>query len=140
MFLYYWSAGLFHDKNNLSVAFIALEKNVFSCQLCNALFSRKENLNMHIKRDHGKKKFQCLLCKENFISHSNLKIHIKGVHEGKTLLKCFICEKEFLRKKVLNHHNLESCSLKSELLTLEIFCFPCFNYKCSAKHPLNIGA
>ena len=56
----------------------------FICNICDASFSEKGNINLHVESVHeGKKLFKCNDCDEVFSPKGNLKKHIDLAHEGK---------------------------------------------------------
>ena len=58
----------------------------FKCDYCDKRYTRRDNLNRHIKthRGAGKKPFRCNHCDYRGISESHLKIHVR-VHTGETI-------------------------------------------------------
>ena len=51
------------------------------CEQCDKCFTRKDNLNRHIKKIHkGRKNHECEYCGKSFSQGINLKDHIKRVH------------------------------------------------------------
>ena len=68
-----------------------IEKNhkTFRCDLCDANYSQKSNLDNYFRSVHeGKRPFKCDICNASFAQKEKLKSHILSVHEGKkTVLK-----------------------------------------------------
>ena len=56
----------------------------FRCDLCDANYSQKSNLDSHFRSVHeGKRPFKCDICNASFAQKEKLKSHILSVHEGK---------------------------------------------------------
>lgn len=69
------------------------EKQEFSCEVCNKVFSRVDNLRMHLRAHLGQKSrsrdFQCPYCEKSFYGSSLLNIHVR-THTRKLIYKQFI--------------------------------------------------
>ena len=52
----------------------------------------------------GKKPFKCNICDASFTRKGSLNIHMGSVHEGKKLFKCSICDTGFVEKSKLNDY------------------------------------
>ena len=82
----------------------------FECETCNASFSKKSKLNMHVTLAHKGKTFECKLCEKSFSRKAYLKKHVESVHEekkrplGKKTYKCELCGKSFSQKGDLKRH------------------------------------
>jgi uncharacterized Zn-finger protein len=84
-------------KNNKSITKKELitdgKKPRMQFEICEAYFSAKSSLNLHIASVHDKQKqYYCELCNTKFTQKGSLKAHIKSVHEGKKTFKCDICD------------------------------------------------
>ena len=63
-------------------------KEEFKCNLCNANFDQKSNLNTHISTVHEEKKqFKCDICNAEFTSKWWMNVHIVTIHEEKKKFK-----------------------------------------------------
>ena len=77
----------------------------FICDFCNKAYSRKDNLNNHVKTVHQKlKKFNCTECGKKFGERGILKKHMESVHEKVKKFPCNWCKKLFSRKDILANH------------------------------------
>ena len=75
------------------------------CQQCDKDYSRKMDLNIHIKTIHEKikpERIPCTLC-THIGAKNNMKRHMASVHQG-VRHKCDTCDKEFTQKKTLEYH------------------------------------
>ena len=78
------------------------KKKSLSCPMCSKMFSRRDNLSVHISAVHeGKKPFKCDTCGKCFSEKGALKKHVDSVHDEnkphkeKPTLNCHICGKKF---------------------------------------------
>lgn len=105
----------------------------FNCNQCNKSFSRKDNLNTHIKSVHLKeKKYHCDQCDKSFGQKSKLNVHIKTVHLKQKEFNCKYCDKSFGQKCNLKVH-IKTVHLKQK----DFNCEHC-NYSCGQQVHLNI--
>lgn len=83
----------------------SIDQRVYSCPTCGKRFSRKFNLNTHIKCVHSDDKdYLCKFCQRAFNHSSNLRKHIKTVHGQEDRLPCPECNKPFKHKEALKSH------------------------------------
>ena len=77
----------------------------FKCDYCDKRYTRRDNLNRHIKthRGAGKKPFKCNDCDYRCVSGAHLKIHVR-VHTGERPFKCDYCGKRFKTRGNMNRH------------------------------------
>lgn len=76
-----------------------------ACQLCGKRFSRKFNLNTHIKCVHSDEKdYICSFCNRAFNHSSNLRKHIKTVHSSDKPFRCQVCSKSFKHVGAMKGH------------------------------------
>jgi len=82
---------------------------MFSCNMCESAFNRKDRLTDHIKKKHEGlySKFSCNICESTFSRKDKLTAHKKrkheAVHPGAKFL-CNVCESTFSRKDKLTAH------------------------------------
>ena len=84
-------------------------KNLYKCNDCNRMFSRKVQYEKHI-RQHApapdpsdELSFDCELCGKTFKNEKSLKIHSKR-HSTKNKITCVICGKKFCQRSSLKMH------------------------------------
>lgn len=53
---------------------------MFACEVCDATFTRKDNLVVHVKSVHENEKFTCDICFKSFTRKHKLGQHTKNVH------------------------------------------------------------
>ena len=58
------------------------KKNKNQCLFCDAIFSRKQNLERHEDSIHRNIKFDCQVCGKQYKEKGKLTIHINNVHKG----------------------------------------------------------
>ena len=77
----------------------------YDCPLCDKIYARKDNLQMHMMAVHEGKKFQCTyeFCKREFSNKKILKEHIRE-HKGDFPYKCEICNRGFFQSSFYNAH------------------------------------
>ena len=78
-----------------------------SCTVCGTKFTRKDNLEEHVKAVHeGIKRFQCSHCEYMTAFRSNMKKHEISLHADTVseLHQCQRCDKKFASMGSLNQH------------------------------------
>ena len=84
----------FFHKFNLRhhVRAVHMKEKPHKCELdgCGAQFATKEQLNIHMRSNHGEEKFKCPRsgCLQEFVQLSGLNRHIRAVHMGE---RPFVC-------------------------------------------------
>ena len=93
------------SSNLISQKLLSRGTKKYKCSNCDASFTRRSNLNNHVKVIHeGKKVSKCFICDSSFIQSADLKRHIATVHEGQKPFKCSICDSSFTQVGNLNTH------------------------------------
>uniref|UniRef100_A0A1A9Z504 Protein krueppel n=1 Tax=Glossina pallidipes TaxID=7398 RepID=A0A1A9Z504_GLOPL len=97
-------------------------KGSFCCTLCPKRYSRKDDLQRHVKKVHingenvekkpkseqkSKKRsnqtYLCTFCGQSFAENGTLSKHVR-IHTGDSPFKCEFCEKAFKRSDSLRYH------------------------------------
>lgn len=79
-------------------------KKTFKCKRCDAIFSTKQEMKLHIDSHEKDKPYICEVCGKVYRHKSALNIHI-GMHNGITPFKCLHCNKTFTQKGAMIRHN-----------------------------------
>ncbi|XP_055298493.1 zinc finger protein 594-like [Sitodiplosis mosellana] len=82
-------------------------KEQFICEICKKEFSKRSNLQDHIRRRrHGPNanKFKCSICGQLCINERKLQTHIGEIHLNLKKFRCNACEKSFKYKSHLIQH------------------------------------
>ena len=84
---------------------IRSHKNIrpFTCNECGKAFIHKNNLSNHTKQHSGSKEHKCTHCEKSFYRKYNLVNHLR-VHTGETPFVCPICNKRFSQRSNYNVH------------------------------------
>lgn len=75
----------------------------YTCDECNASFTKYTSLKSHLLKHTGEKKYRCEHCNKTFFSSSSLKIHVR-VHTGDRPFKCKECPRKFSDPSNFNKH------------------------------------
>ena len=79
-------------------------QEIYECDQCTLVFSRKDNLTAHMNiHQEDRKMFECDQCTEKFTEQRNLIRHVETVHETK-VFKCDECKLTFPRKDNYSRH------------------------------------
>lgn len=78
----------------------------FDCNLCPSTFTRKHNLQRHIRITHGKqRKYPCSYCGKKWANSQGLQRHVEAMHpKGNELQACEKCEYKTHAKYNLEQH------------------------------------
>ncbi|KAH8282673.1 hypothetical protein KR054_009077, partial [Drosophila jambulina] len=77
----------------------------FKCTYCPSSYSRKANLNVHLRTHTGELPYECSFCEKSFNQRQFLKDHLR-IHTGERPHKCPQCEKAFRTATDRKHHQL----------------------------------
>ena len=115
------------SKLQIHIKQVHLKIKDFHCEDCDAKFSTNGDLQIHIKRVHLKiKDFECKECDAKFSTNGHLKDHIKKVHLKIKDFECKECDAKFSTNSDLQRH------IKQVHLKLKRFeCKDC-GYRCYA--------
>lgn len=83
---------------------------LISCDICQAIFTRKDSLVSHVKNVHFPETYQCDLCIKQFHDRKLLVRHMKKVHLNQimpSIRKCYLCNQVFDTIELLKEHRIK---------------------------------
>ena len=90
------------DESGLDAS---VTQSIKECEQCEKSFTCDDDLNLHVKSDHGKvKDFFCEICAKTFSTAQILNTHRKGVHSDVKKYPCHICGQSYKTKSYLIIH------------------------------------
>lgn len=81
----------------------SMKRKSFICEYCGREFSKKLNLQLHVRRHTGERPYGCQLCGKAFYTNQQLAIHVRR-HTGERPYACGICPKTFTGPTALYVH------------------------------------
>ncbi|XP_024865515.1 oocyte zinc finger protein XlCOF20-like [Kryptolebias marmoratus] len=90
-------------KKIVSCSKVQTRQKSFTCDDCGKGFTRKGDLNIHMRIHRGEKPFPCDLCEQRFRLNTHLKRHMR-IHTGEKPFACEVCGQMFSQKTNLNTH------------------------------------
>uniref|UniRef100_A0A1I7U8Y2 Zinc finger protein 26 n=1 Tax=Caenorhabditis tropicalis TaxID=1561998 RepID=A0A1I7U8Y2_9PELO len=82
----------------------AIVQKGHQCVECSRTFTRRNDLNRHMKIHTGVKDFECTECSRSFRTKSTLKSHMVTHSDNPPQFQCAVCQKSFYEKKALVVH------------------------------------
>ena len=99
----------FKDKYNLTRQKAGVHEaplEGYPCTMCDKIFTREDNLKLHVERHTNDQRFPCPVCPKIYASKSKQKVHMAKVHEDSEMpvFKCSCCQYEGESKWYLGQH------------------------------------
>lgn len=114
------------------------EREKFSCDLCDRMFTRPTSLRVHRETIHEKiRKYKCKLCSVAFkqLGHLNDHVALKHSKNRKSQFKCTLCARSFLKRYMLNRHQRGGHKVDPKQPTKDLKIGRKFNCFCGKAFP-----
>ena len=99
------------------------KKTEFYCKICDKYYASYKSFGNHTRSYHSlnKQKAKCVYCGNCFTRKDNLQQHIRLFHtsEIQTLYKCTFCEQNFMSRNSLSRHKLECVKNRIDKSTIK---------------------
>lgn len=119
---------------------VKIEKEEFSCDICNKGFTKSYQLSYHLKTRHQDAGFECSSCDKKFKTTRQLITHARchaTIKKEKDLFQCEICKKVLGSKQGLVSHtkrHLKIYDMTCEFCGKGFFCAGSLRLHVNSKH------
>eukprot|EP00834_Sanchytrium_tribonematis_P007666 NODE_730_length_4371_cov_0.467228.p2 type:complete len:444 gc:universal NODE_730_length_4371_cov_0.467228:750-2081(+) len=102
------------NKSSLRNEVKKVKSNDHCCPICEKCFSRKSDINRHLKTHSGVKPFKCKYCSKSFAQKSGLTVHTR-THTGEKPYACSYCGIRFGDVSAAKKHEQSTHEMKRHL-------------------------
>lgn len=95
----------------------------FTCLICLATFTSRNNMKRHIRLHTGVKPYSCHQCSESFSRNDDYKRHI--LRHGFHKFRCVVCNAEFSERNIIKTHMLKQHGCTTFMICQQ--CGECFD-------------
>lgn len=86
----------------------------FQCSHCHRSYFQERHLHHHMRKHLKDERYKCDRCSSSFHYQTAISWHRIRVHGELAPFSCKICKKMFLRQKLFDEHNEDSCVKKTK--------------------------